>query len=220
MSSIVNELKSRILVLDGAMGTIIQTYNLKEEDFRGEKFKDHNSPLKGNNDLLSITQPEIIKEIHRGYLKAGADIIETNTFSSTSIAMEDYGLQDHVYDLNYESAKIAKEVALEFKEKKYVAGSIGPTNKTASMSPDVNDPGFRAIHFDELVKSYKEQIKGPDIAPNPKISCIPPPAATNFSLGIWAFTKAKFNENRGSVVPDKRIINKKYYFINLEKLLF
>ena len=160
MSSIVNELKSRILVLDGAMGTIIQTYNLKEEDFRGEKFKDHNSPLKGNNDLLSISQPEIIKEIHRGYLKAGADIIETNTFSSTSIAMEDYGLQDHVYDLNYESAKIAKEVALEFKEKKYVAGSIGPTNKTASMSPDVNDPGFRAIHFDELVKSYKEQIKG------------------------------------------------------------
>ena len=160
MSSIVNELKSTILVLDGAMGTIIQTYNLKEEDFRGEKFKDHNSPLKGNNDLLSISQPEIIKEIHRGYLKAGADIIETNTFSSTSIAMEDYGLQDHVYDLNYESAKIAKEVALEFKEKKYVAGSIGPTNKTASMSPDVNAPGFRAIHFDELVKSYKEQIKG------------------------------------------------------------
>ena len=160
MSSIINDLKSRILVLDGAMGTIIQTYNLEEDDFRGEKFKDHKSPLKGNNDLLSITQPKIIKEIHRGYLNAGADIIETNTFSSTSIAMEDYGLEDRVYELNYESAKIAKEVVSEFKENKYVAGSIGPTNKTASMSPDVNDPGFRAIHFDELVKSYKEQVKG------------------------------------------------------------
>ena len=160
MSSIINDLKSRILVLDGAMGTIIQTYNLEEDDFRGEKFKDHKSPLKGNNDLLSITQPKIIKEIHRGYLNAGADIIETNTFSSTSIAMEDYGLEDSVYELNYESAKIAKEVVSEFKENKYVAGSIGPTNKTASMSPDVNDPGFRAIHFDELVTSYKEQVKG------------------------------------------------------------
>ena len=160
MSSIINDLKSRILVLDGAMGTIIQTYNLEEDDFRGEKFKDHKSPLKGNNDLLSITQPKIIKEIHRGYLNAGADIIETNTFSSTSIAMEDYGLEDHVYELNYESAKIAKEVVSEFKENKYVAGSIGPTNKTASMSPDVNDPGFRAIHFDDLVASYKEQVKG------------------------------------------------------------
>ena len=160
MNSIINDLKSRILVLDGAMGTMIQTFNLEEVDFRGEKFKDHKSPLKGNNDLLSITQPKIIKEIHRGYLNAGADIIETNTFSSTSIAMEDYGLEDHVYELNYESAKIAKEVVSEFKENKYVAGSIGPTNKTASMSPDVNDPGFRAIHFDELVKSYKEQVKG------------------------------------------------------------
>ena len=160
MSSIIKDLKSRILVLDGAMGTIIQTYNLGEDDFRGEEFKDHKSPQKGNNDLLSITQPKIIKEIHRGYLNAGADIIETNTFSSTSIAMEDYGLENHVYELNFESAKIAKEVTLEFKEKKYVAGSIGPTNKTASMSPDVNDPGFRAIHFDELVTSYKEQVKG------------------------------------------------------------
>ncbi len=160
MSSIIKDLKSRILVLDGAMGTVIQTYNLEEEDFRGKKFKNHKSPLKGNNDLLSITQPEIIKEIHRGYLKAGADIIETNTFSSTSIAMEDYMLEDHVYELNYESAKIAKEVTSEFKENKYVAGSIGPTNKTASMSPDVNDPGFRAVHFDDLVASYKEQVKG------------------------------------------------------------
>ena len=160
MNSIITELKSRIMVLDGAMGTMIQTYQLNEEDFRGDKFKNHKNSLKGNNDLLSITKPEIIKEIHRGYLNAGADIIETNTFSSTSIAMEDYGLEDHIYELNYKSSKIAKEVTLEFKEKKYVAGSIGPTNKTASMSPDVNDPGFRAIHFDELVTSYTEQVKG------------------------------------------------------------
>jgi 5-methyltetrahydrofolate--homocysteine methyltransferase len=160
MNSIIGELNSRILVLDGAMGTMIQTYKLEEEDYRGDKFKDHDIPLKGNNDLLSITKPEIIKEIHRGYLNAGADIIETNTFSSTSIAMKDYGLENQVYELNYESAKIAKEVASEFKEKKYVAGSIGPTNKTASMSPDVNDPGFRAVSFDELVDSYYEQVKG------------------------------------------------------------
>ena len=160
MNSLIKDLQSRILVLDGAMGTVIQTYDLKEKDFRGEKFKDHKLPLKGNNDLLSITQPNIIKEIHRGYFNAGADIVETNTFSSTSIAMEDYGLEDHIYELNYESAKIAKEVASEFKDNKYVAGSLGPTNKTASMSPDVNDPGFRAIHFDELVVSYKEQING------------------------------------------------------------
>ena len=160
MNSIIGELNSRILVLDGAMGTMIQTYKLEEEDYRGDKFKDHDIPLKGNNDLLSITKPELIKEIHRGYLNAGADIIETNTFSSTSIAMKDYGLENEVYELNYESAKIAKEVASEFNEKKYVAGSIGPTNKTTSMSPDVNDPGFRAVSFDELVESYSEQVKG------------------------------------------------------------
>ena len=160
MSSIFSELNSRILVLDGAMGTMIQNYKLEEEDFRGDRFKNHEILLKGNNDLLSITQPDIIKDIHKGYLDSGADIIQTNTFSSTSIAMEDYALQDLVYELNFESAKIAREVTDKFDNKKYVAGSIGPTNKTASMSPDVNDPGFRAITFDELVESYKEQIKG------------------------------------------------------------
>ena len=160
MSSIFSELNSRILILDGAMGTMIQTYKLEEEDFRGDRFKDHEILLKGNNDLLSITRPDIIKDIHKGYIDSGADIIQTNTFSSTSIAMEDYALQDLVYELNFESAKIAREVTDKFDNKKYVAGSIGPTNKTASMSPDVNDPGFRAITFDELVESYKEQIKG------------------------------------------------------------
>ena len=159
------DLENRILVLDGAMGTMIQNHNLAEEDFRGSRFKKHPCSLKGNNDLLSITQPKIIKEIHLEYLKAGADIIETNTFSSTSIGMADYQMEDLAYELNYESAKIAKEAANFYFEKtpekkRYVAGSIGPTNKTASMSPDVNDPGFRAITFDDLVKAYKEQALG------------------------------------------------------------
>ena len=158
-------LKERILVLDGAMGTMIQKLDLTEEKFRAERFKDHPCPLGGNNDLLSITQADAIKNIHEQYLLAGADIIETNTFSSTSIAMADYQLEDLAYELNYESAKIAKEVAqkisLENPDKpRFVAGSIGPTNKTASMSPDVNDPGFRAVSFDELFEAYYAQASG------------------------------------------------------------
>lgn len=165
MKSLYDVIKERILVLDGAMGTMIQTYNLKEEDFRGERFKNYLSPLKGNNDLLSITQPQIISEIHKKYLESGADILETNTFSSNSISMADYNMEDLVYELNFESTKIAKKLTDEYSIKdsskpRFVAGSIGPTNKTASMSPDVSDPGFRAITFDELVISYTEQIKG------------------------------------------------------------
>lgn len=153
-------LKNRILVLDGAMGTMIQRYQLTEDDFRKGAFEGHHKPLKGNNDLLSITRPDIIKEIHRAYLEAGADIIETNTFSGTTIAQADYDLEDAVYRINFESAKIAQEVASEFADRtRYVAGSIGPTNRTASLSPDVNDPGFRAISFDELVTAYKQQTK-------------------------------------------------------------
>ncbi|MGD8566763.1 MAG: methionine synthase [Gammaproteobacteria bacterium] len=164
MTSIENLLKQRILVLDGAMGTMIQGYKLEEQDYRGEQFKDHGSDLKGNNDLLSITQPAIIKEIHIAYLNAGADIIETNTFNSTSIAQADYALEHAVYDLNYQSAKVAKEAATEIAEKtgkpRFVAGVLGPTNRTASISPDVNNPGFRNIDFDTLVKSYQEAIHG------------------------------------------------------------
>ena len=157
--------KERILILDGAMGTMIQRYPLEEVDFRGEDFKNHGFPLKGNNDLLSITQPEIIKAIHREYLQAGADIIETNTFSGTWIAQADYHLEKEVYRLNFESAKIAKEVAEEITllnpdKPRFVAGSLGPTNKTCSMSPDVNDPGYRATSFDELAGAYTEQING------------------------------------------------------------
>lgn len=157
-------LKERILVIDGAMGTMIQRYTLTEEDFRGERFKNHSHPLKGNNDLLSITRPDIIKEIHRQYFEAGADIAETNTFSSTTIAQADYHLQDAVYDLNFQSAKIAKEVADEFTRRephkpRFVAGAMGPTNKTASISPDVNNPGYRAITFDELKTAFKQQAR-------------------------------------------------------------
>ncbi|SEE28622.1 MULTISPECIES: homocysteine S-methyltransferase family protein [Tenacibaculum] len=164
MSNIYKEIQKRILVLDGAMGTMLQEYKFTEEDFRGERFKEYPTPLQGNNDLLSITQPEAVKEVHRKYFAAGADIVETNTFSGTTIAMADYQMEHLVYELNYESAKIAKEVAQKFTEKephkpRFVAGSIGPTNRTASMSPDVNDPGYRAVTFDELRIAYKQQVE-------------------------------------------------------------
>lgn len=156
--------KERILILDGAMGTMIQRYNLEEEDYRGERWKNHSHPLKGNNDLLSITRPEIIKEIHRQYFEAGADIVETNTFSGTTIAQADYHLEDAVYDINFQSAKIAREVADEMTAKephkpRFVAGAMGPTNRTCSLSPDVNDPGYRAVTFDQLAKAYYDQAK-------------------------------------------------------------
>ena len=164
MSKIYQEIQKRILVLDGAMGTMLQQYKFTEEDFRGERFKDYASPLQGNNDLLSITQPEAVKEVHRKYFLAGADIVETNTFSGTTIAMADYQMEDLVYELNYQSAKIAKEVAIEITNKephkpRFVAGSIGPTNRTASMSPDVNDPGYRAVTFNDLRIAYKQQTE-------------------------------------------------------------
>ncbi|MBT8320645.1 MAG: homocysteine S-methyltransferase family protein [Eudoraea sp.] len=164
MSTISDILEKRILVLDGAMGTMLQRYQFTENDFRGERFKDWASPLKGNNDLLSLTQPEAIEKVHRLYLEAGADIIETNTFSATTIAMADYQMEAVVPELNYESARIASKVAAEFTAKnpdkpRFVAGSMGPTNKTASMSPDVNDPGYRATSFAELKDAYREQAE-------------------------------------------------------------
>ncbi len=157
--------KCRVLVLDGAMGTMIQRYKLQESDYRGERFKDHHSDLKGNNDLLSITRPDIIMEIHKAYLDAGADIIETNTFNGTRISQSDYHLEEVTYEINFESAKIAKEAADTYKlitpdKPRFVAGALGPTNKTASISPDVNNPGYRAISFDELVANYYEQARG------------------------------------------------------------
>lgn len=160
-----NELKNRILVLDGAMGTMIQRYHLTEKDFRGERFADFPKELKGANDLLSLTQPEIIREIHEQYLEAGADIVETNTFNATSISLADYDLQDFVYEINYESAKIARQATDKFTritpdKPRYVAGAMGPTSKTASLSPDVSNPGYRAVTFDHLKEAYYMQAKG------------------------------------------------------------
>ena len=175
MSTIESALASRILIIDGAMGTMIQRYKLEEADYRGERFKDWPSDVKGNNDLLSLTRPDIIKAIHKQYLEAGADIIETNTFSSTSIAQADYNMQSLAYEMNVASARVAREAIKEILNidhpptvnhqpstvnPKFVAGAIGPMNKTLSLSPDVNNPGFRSVGFDEVSEAYYEQVKG------------------------------------------------------------
>ena len=173
MKDIRSLLKERILVIDGAMGTMIQRYKLSEADYRGERFKDWASDIKGNNDLLCLTQPHIIKAIHKEYLAAGANIIETNTFNSQKVSLADYGMQDLALEINIAAAKIAREAIEEFVKDqqtvngqrttatdKFVAGAIGPMNKTLSLSPDVNDPGFRALTFDEAVEAYYEQVKG------------------------------------------------------------
>jgi 5-methyltetrahydrofolate--homocysteine methyltransferase len=159
------ELEKRILVIDGAMGTMIQRYQLTEKDFRGERFKNHPSDLQGNNDLLNITRPDIIKAIHAEYLDSGADIIETNTFSTQVISLADYHLEELAYELSYEGARIAREVVDEYNTKtpdkpRFVAGAVGPTNRTASLSPDVNDPGYRAVTFDDLASAYYDQVRG------------------------------------------------------------
>ncbi len=179
MENIKSALDRRILIIDGAMGTMIQRYNLDEAGYRGERFKDWPSDVKGNNDLLSLTRPDIIKEIHKQYLEAGADIIETNTFSSTAIAQADYNMQSLAYELNVAAAKIAREAITAYSvnrqpstvnhppstinhqpSTKYIAGAIGPMNKTLSLSPDVNNPGFRSVSFDEVSDAYYEQVRG------------------------------------------------------------
>ncbi len=160
MKTIQDCLKERILIIDGAMGTMIQRHKLTEADYRGERFKEWPSDVKGNNDLLNITQPHIITGIHKEYLDAGADIIETNTFSSTTIAMADYDMQSLAYELNVAAAKCAREAIKQSGKQAWVAGAIGPLNKTLSLSPDVNNPGFRAVTFDEVVAAYYEQVKG------------------------------------------------------------
>ena len=160
MSDIRKELEKRILIIDGAMGTMIQRFKLAEADYRGERFKDWPSDLKGNNDLLCLTQPHIIKEIHKQYLEAGAEIIETNTFNAQKISLADYGMQSLAYEINFEAAKIAREVIKASGKTAWLAGAIGPLNKTLSLSPDVNNPGFRALTFDEAVAAYNEQVSG------------------------------------------------------------
>jgi 5-methyltetrahydrofolate--homocysteine methyltransferase len=162
MKTIQQLLNERILIIDGAMGTMIQRHKLEETDYRGERFKDWPSDIKGNNDILCLTQPHIIKGIHLEYLQAGADIIETNTFNAQKISLADYNMQSLAYELNVAAAKCAKDAIREFNspDPKYVAGAIGPLNKTLSLSPDVNNPGYRALTFDEAVDAYYEQIKG------------------------------------------------------------
>lgn len=155
------DIKQRILILDGAMGTAIQKYKLEEADFRGEEFTGHPVNLKGNNDVLNLTRPDIIRAIHRAYIEAGADIIETNTFNSNAVSQEEYRCTDSIYRLNYEGAKLAKTEACRVTERKvYVAGSIGPTSCTLSLSPDVNRPEYRPVDFDKLVTAYAEQVGG------------------------------------------------------------
>ncbi len=165
MMTIEERAAQEILILDGAMGTMIQRYALSEQDFRNQELSNHPLPLRGNNDLLSITQPKVIESIHRAYLDVGVDIIETNTFSSTSVSQADYGLEHWVYELNVQSARIARVVADEYTainpaKPRFVAGSIGPTTKLSSMSPEVSNPGYRAITFDELAAAYKQQVEG------------------------------------------------------------
>ena len=168
MKTIQELLKERILIIDGAMGTMIQRHKLTEADYRGERFKDWSSDLKGNNDLLCLTQPQIIKEIHKQYLAAGADILETNTFNAQKVSLADYHMQDLAYEINLAAAKIARQAIEEFNiehltsniEPKFIAGALGPMNKTLSLSPDVNNPGYRALTFDDAVTAYYEQVKG------------------------------------------------------------
>ena len=160
-NKIKNLFKHKILVLDGAMGTMVQSFNLEESDFRGERFKHHLNDLKGNNDILCITKPNIVADIHKAYFDSGCDIVETNTFNANKISQLDYGMEDYCYELNYEAAKIARNTAKSYSDKpRFVAGAIGPTNRTGSLSPDVNNPGFRNISFDELKDAYYEQAKG------------------------------------------------------------
>ncbi len=169
MKTIRDLLNERILIIDGAMGTMIQRHKLSEADYRGRRFKDWPTDLKGNNDLLCLTQPRIIREIHKQYLEAGADILETNTFNAQRISLADYHMQEFAYEINFAAAKIAKEAINEYQQTdpkseirnpKFVAGAIGPMNKTLSLSPDVNNPGYRALTFDEAMNAYYEQVKG------------------------------------------------------------
>ena len=160
MNDIRKELEKRILIIDGAMGTMIQRYKLSEADYRGERFKDWASDLKGNNDLLCLTQPQIIKAIHKQYLDAGADIIETNTFNAQKVSLADYHMEELAYELNAAAAKCAREAEDESGKTAWVAGAIGPMNKTLSLSPDVNNPGYRALSFDEAMNAYYVQVKG------------------------------------------------------------
>jgi len=198
-------LHRRIVIIDGAMGTMIQKHGLKEEDYRGKIFADHKKSLRGNNDLLSITRPDIIRGIHKAFMEAGADIIETNSFNSTSIAMSDYGMESAVYDLNVAAARVAREAADDFMKShpqkgiRFVAGAMGPTNRTASMSPDVNNPAFRAVTFDDLVNAYTEQVRG--LVDGGADLLLPETTFDTLNLKAALFAIQRFFSETGKVLP-------------------
>src|SRR5437762_8291243 len=195
-------LRRRILILDGAMGTMIQRYKLDEAAYRGERFASHPRDLKGANDLLCLTRPSIIEEIHRQYLEAGADIIETNTFNAQAISMSDYGLESAVYDINLEAAKIARRAAdaVSTKERpRFVAGAMGPTNRTASLSPDVNNPAFRSVTFDELVDAYYEEVRG--LVDGGVDILLPETTFDTLNLKAALFAIQKFFDETGKRLP-------------------
>src|SRR5256712_12824930 len=202
MSKLLDALQQRILILDGAMGTMIQRYKLDERAFRGSRFADHPRDLKGANDLLSLTQPQVIEEIHRAYLAAGADIIETNTFNAQAISMADYGLEANVYDMNLAAAKIARKAADAFstdERPRFVAGSLGPTNRTSSLSPDVNNPAFRAVTFDDLVAAYYEQVRG--LVDGDVDILLPETTFDTLNLKAALFAIEKLFDDRGVRLP-------------------
>src|SRR5712691_7044965 len=202
MSKLLDALQQRILILDGAMGTMIQRYKLDERAFRGSRFADHPRDLKGANDLLSLTQPQVIEEIHLAYLEAGADIIETNTFNAQAISMADYGLEAQVYDMNLAAARLARKAVDAFstaEQPRFVAGSIGPTNRTASLSPDVNNPAFRGTSFNELVAAYYEQVRG--LVDGGVDILLPETTFDTLNLKAALFAIEKFFDDRGVRLP-------------------
>ncbi|HLJ74301.1 MAG TPA: homocysteine S-methyltransferase family protein, partial [Thermoanaerobaculia bacterium] len=202
MSELLEALQQRILIIDGAMGTMIQRHKLDEAGYRGAQFANHPRDLKGANDLLSLTQPKIIEDIHRAYLEAGADIIETNTFNAQAISMADYGLEAFVYDINRASAKIARKAADAFSTKdrrRFVAGSMGPTNRTASLSPDVNNPAFRSVTFDALVDAYYEEVRG--LVDGGVDILLPETTFDTLNLKAALFAIQKFFDDTGQRLP-------------------
>src|SRR5262249_31844788 len=197
-------LAERIMILDGAMGTMVQTYALDEDDFRGDLFRDHPKPLKGCNDLLVMTRPDVIAEIHRAYLDAGADIIETNTFVANRLTMENYGLEDCCFAINKAAAELARQVADEVTRQtpgrpRFVAGSLGPTDKTTSLSPKVSDPGYRAVTFDDLVGAYTEAIDG--LVAGGADILFPETSFDTLNMKACLFAIEKFFEERGIRLP-------------------
>src|SRR5713226_10023392 len=201
MEKLLEALQQRILIIDGAMGTMIQRYKLEERAFRGSRFADHPRDLKGAADVLCLTQPKIVEEIHRAYLEAGADIIETNTFNAQAISFADYGLEPFVYDINVAAAQIAKNAAAAYSHHRprFVAGSIGPTNRTASLSPDVNNPAFRGVTFDQLVEAYYEQTRG--LVDGGADLLLPETTFDTLNLKACLFAIAKFFDDRRVRLP-------------------